>query len=181
MSPVLGIIASSTRQGQTTAVGSYDSLATVTVPSGGLTQITFAGIPAGYRDLQVRILQMTSGTTNPKFRVNGDATTSNYYMHSMYNSIPTISVYNEANLSALSYLYNEGTFPAVAIIDVLDYANTSKNKTFKTLGGYDANGSGYIFFRSQGWFQTTAINSLTFITDTSNFLQHSQFALYGVK
>jgi hypothetical protein len=54
MSPVLGIIASSNQQGRGGGlVGSYDALAAITVPSGGLSSISFAGIPTGYRQLQL--------------------------------------------------------------------------------------------------------------------------------
>jgi hypothetical protein len=161
--------------------GAYDALSTVTVGATAVSSITFAGIPNTYKHLQVRILQMTSGTINPKLKINNDGTGSNYYMHSIYNNNPNVSAYNEANnASGISYLYNETTQPAVAIIDILDYASTTKNKTLRDLGAYDANGSGYIFYRSGGWFSTAAINSLTF-TEPSNFLQHTQFSLYGVK
>ena len=33
--------------------GAYDSLATVTVPSGGVASVTFAGIPSGYQHLHI--------------------------------------------------------------------------------------------------------------------------------
>ena len=57
MSPNLGIIATSISGHLFTfsLVGNYDALATVTVPSGGLSSITFAGIPTtGYSHLQIR-------------------------------------------------------------------------------------------------------------------------------
>jgi len=159
--------------------GAYDALATVTVGSTSVASISFSGIPQGYKHLQIRVLQMTSGTTNPKFRVNSDSS-SNYNMHSIYNNGSSVSAYVEAT-TAVSYCYNEGTYPGVSIIDLPDYSSTSKNKTFKMLTGYDANGSGYLFYRSGLWRSTNAVNELTFIADSSNFLQNSQFALYGVK
>jgi hypothetical protein len=161
-----------------TPAGAYDSLATVTVGATSVASIDFGGIPSGYKHLQVRITQMTgAGTVDPKMRFNGE--TTNYYMHSIYNNGSAVSTYNDA--SAMPYLYNETAQPAVAIIDIFDYANTSKNKVARTLGGYDANGSGYLFYRSQAWFQTTAINQITFIANNRNFEQYSSFALYGVK
>jgi hypothetical protein len=181
MTPILGIWASQISGRLWEPAGAYDALATVTVGSTAVSTIEFAGIPTGYKHLQVRIMQMTSGTINPKLRINGDTTGANYYMHSIYNNNPNVSAYNEANNSSgISYLYNETTQPAVAVIDILDYSSTTKNKTIRDLGGYDANGSGYIFYRSGGWFQTSAITRLTF-AEPSNFLTGTQFALYGIK
>jgi hypothetical protein len=48
-----------------TLTGNYDALGTVTVPSGGLSSVTFAGIPqTGYSHLQVRIMAVTNTTAN---------------------------------------------------------------------------------------------------------------------
>jgi hypothetical protein len=65
-------------------------------------------------------------------------------------------------------------------MDILDYANTNKFKTTRTLEGYDANGSGNVSLTSGLWQSTSAINSIT-ITAVGTFNQYSQFALYGVK
>jgi hypothetical protein len=68
------------------------------------------------------------------------------------------------------------------VIDILDYANTNKNKTIRSLAGSDANGSGTIWFGSIAWLSTSAITSLSFnIESGSNFTQYSSFALYGIK
>ena len=159
--------------------GSYDAIGVVDVGSTSVASIEFTSIPQGYKHLQIRVLQMTSGTTNPKFRVNGDSA-SNYNMHSIYNTNPGAAAYVEAT-TGISYCYNETTAPGVSIIDLLDYSNTSKNKTFRMMTGYDNNGAGYLFYRSGLWRSTNAVTSLTFNADSSNFLQYSQFALYGVK
>ena len=51
--PILGIIASS----KAVAVpNSYESIATVTVGSGGTSEINFTSIPATYTHLQLRII-----------------------------------------------------------------------------------------------------------------------------
>lgn len=179
MSPILGIWASQISGRLWEPQGAYDALSTVTVGATSVSSITFAGIPQGYEHLQVRVLQMTSGTTNPKLRVNSDSS-SNYNMHSIYNNNSNVSAYVEAT-TGISYCYNETTAPGVSIIDLLDYSNTSKLKTFRMMTGYDNNGSGYLFYRSGLWRSTDAVTSLTFNADSSNFLQYSQFTLYGVR
>ena len=111
---------------------------------------------------------------------NGDTTNSNYRGHLLYgfgvsavagnNSVPYAPVIQGGTLTA----------PGVMILDILDYANTNKNKTTRDLVGYDANGSGGIALNSNLWMNTAAITSITFNANTT-FLQYSQFSLYGVK
>ena len=160
--------------------GSYESLATVTVGATAVSRIDFNGIPQGYKHLQVRLVAFGTSTADPKMRFNDDASTSNKYMHSFYNNVSAVSTYNDN--SAMPYSYNESTAPGCAIIDIFDYANVSKNKNARTISGYDANGAGYIFYRSQAWFALTAINQVSFIASSGqDFLQYSSFALYGIR
>ena len=68
------------------------------------------------------------------------------------------------------------------VIDILDYANTSKYKTARLLGGADQNGSGEVWSHSGNWRNTTAISSIKLLEAvTGNFVQYSHFALYGIK
>lgn len=165
--------------GVAAATNSYESIQTITVGSGGSTSIAFTSIPSTFKHLQLRITQLTTGTADPRMRFNDDTTTGNYYMHSIYNSNPTVSTYN-VNNQYIPYLYNESsTYPAVAVIDILDYANGNKYKTVRDLGGFDANGSGYIFYRSGVWFSSAAINKIDLHNVTFN--ENTKVALYGIK
>jgi hypothetical protein len=71
------------------------------------------------------------------------------------------------------------------VVDILDYASTSKNKTIRTLSGADINGAGGDLRLSSGlWFATpAAITSITLYANggSSDFAQYSSFALYGIK
>ena len=69
------------------------------------------------------------------------------------------------------------------VSDVLDYANTNKYKTTRSLNGNDQNGSGYLWFASVLWMNTNAISTVTITTagGSNTFNQYSQFALYGIK
>jgi len=190
MSPVLGIIASSNQQGRAGGpVGAYDSLATVTVGAGGLASITFAGIPTGYAHLQIRITGRGGRALfldNPVFKFNSDLTTGNYYQHAIYGDGSTVTAAASGTDYILAYSIagnNAGSnvFGAM-VVDILDYANTNKNKTVRYLGGVDNNGQGIIGFGSGAWFSTNAINSIGITLSTGeSFQQYSQFALYGVK
>ena len=71
------------------------------------------------------------------------------------------------------------------IIDVLDYANTNKYKTLRSLFGGDVNMAGGVLgLQSELWMNTAAITTIT-LTATNGtsplFTQYSQWALYGIK
>jgi hypothetical protein len=90
-------------------------------------------------------------------------------------------VYDDPNLSVGYYSTTSGIFGA-SVVDVLDYASTSKNKVIRALSGGDANGSGLIVLYSGSRNLTDAITSITiFPTGAGDFREHSSFALYGVK
>ena len=159
--------------------GAYDALTTVTVPSGGVTSITFAGIPAGYKHLQLRVHGKTSTSSYGDIRFNGDTNTSNYRYHVIYGNGASALAATGANAAYFPADMNTQFGPA--ILDILDYSNTSKNKTTRALGGWDANGSGNISLTSNLWMSTAAVNTITMTAAVGTFSEFSQFALYGVK
>jgi hypothetical protein len=173
-----------------TLVGNYDALATVTVAAGGVSSISFAGIPTtGYSHLQVRAIVRDTGASygyNVRLRFNGDSG-SNYTRHQLEGNGSSVSASgsSSAETSIPIAMTTGGTNLtgnfASFILDVLDYANTNKNKTARCLLGYDDNGSGYANLRSGSYMQTTAISSMTFESTGTLFAQYSQFALYGIK
>ena len=169
-----------------TATGSYDALATYTVGAGGLSSVTFAGIPTGgqYSHLQLRYFSKDSRTgsnnTLVSMQFNGD-TGNNYVYHQLYgvgSGTPTSSG-GTANASIYTYSGDTNQFGA-GIIDILDYAS-AKNKVTRALSGVDENGGGIITFSSGLWLNTSAINSIRITPFVANFQQYSQFALYGVR
>jgi len=167
-----------------TPEGAYDSLATITVPSGGLASITFAGIPNNYKHLQLRYITRNDGAAYyVLLRFNSD-TGNNYANHQLSgNGTILLSTANASDGSI--YLPRNGSTDNVfgaGIVDILDYANTSRNKTVKAFGGYDRNGDGQALdFFSGLWMNTSAINTVTLFVFASVYSQNSQFTLYGVK
>jgi hypothetical protein len=159
--------------------GAYDALSTVTVPAGGVASVTFAGIPNTYKHLQVRVLGKASTTSYGNLRFNGDTTTSNYRFHSLYGTGATAAATTAAN--AAYFPADMNVQFGADILDVLDYSNTSKNKTTRALGGWDNNGSGNVALTSNLWMSTVAINQITITAGAGTFSEYSQFTLYGVK
>ena len=178
--PILGIMASAMSANLWQPQGAYDALSTVTVPAGGVASITFAGIPQNYKHLQIRVSYGLASSNNPTWRVNGDTTGANYVGHHLWGD--GASANSNAQTSGTVYwsYINNATYPGSAIIDFLDYSNTAKNKTMRTLTGSDGNGSGEVALWSGAYLRTDAINSITF-AGGSNFTTNSQFTLYGVK
>jgi hypothetical protein len=184
LSPILGIWASA-QQGALLA-NSYESIATTTVTS-NVADVTFSSIPSTYTHLQFRLITRTNrGTAEDGFRItiNGDTNTSNYRAHALYGDGSSTVAQSITGLGWAGYYpTNSGSsIFGAGVMDFLDYANTNKAKIMKHLGGYDANGSGYIVFSSSLWTSTAAINSIKFTFDSaSSFTQYSQLALYGIK
>ena len=189
MSPILGIWAS---QNYSRVTNSYESIATVTVGSGGSSSIDFTSIPSGYQHLQIRgILRTTeTGATYDgnlvRMRFNGD-TGSNYTMHSIVGYGDGIFADAAANVAYMEFARtaingNSSSMFAVAVADILDYKDTNKYKTMRTLSGVDLNGGGRVYLSSNLWRSTSAITDIKiYPSSTFSFVQYTQFALYGIK
>jgi hypothetical protein len=182
--PNLGIIASSISASLNAS--SYDSIATTTVGAGGASSITFSSIPSTYQHLQIRVMcQINIGDADFAIRFNSD-TGTNYSKHQIYSygsgtPIATGTASTSSIPGGVTYTTGTSNF-GVAIIDILDYKETTKYKTARVLTGSDANGSGFIFFRSGVWMNTNAVSRIDLIQTTgSSFSQYSSFALYGIK
>lgn len=174
---------------QNAVANSFFSIATTTLSSAQST-ITFSNIPQTYTHLQVRFLTKSSYSTGTSdsllARFNGD-TGNNYSMHYLRGDGSSAS---SGASTSYNYLWlgnqaNSGsgttsTF-GVGVCDILDYRNTDKFKTIRSLQGYDANGSGVAVFSSSNWRSTSAVTSIEFSWGTGpNFAQYTHVALYGV-
>ena len=170
---------------QSTSVAGMDPISGITLTS-SQSSITFSSIPSTYTHLQVRGIGRFSGSGPAQMQIqfNGD-TGSNYATHSLFgDSSATASIASTSNTSATNGIMNGSDAIAnnfgVAVIDILDYANTNKYKTSRSLSGENNNTNGYMWFASGLWQSTSAITSIT-LSLPSSFVQYSSFALYGVK
>jgi len=172
--------------------GVFESIATTTLAT-ATASVTFSSIPATYKHLQIRIISKESGTgtggPNVVASLNSDTTYTNYRSHyltgngssSSSGSVQASGYYCLVGNTATSNASYTSMF-GVMVLDVLDYANTSKYKTLRGLWGHDRNGSGEVGIDSSVWMNTAAITSISFsIAGGTNFVQYSHFALYGIK
>jgi len=169
------------------ATTSYESIATQTVGAGGVASVTFSSIPSSYKHLQIRAIvrdvRAASESDTIFAKLNGD--TGNYYTHGLIGNGSAASAYADngnPTYFSLGTASSAGTNVfGVAVWDLLDYSNTSKNKTIRVLHGYDNNGSGSIRLTSSLWTNTAAVTSITLASTADNLVQYSSFALYGIK
>lgn len=170
--------------------GAYESIATITVPSGGAASATFVGIPQTYAHLQVRVSLKTTATSGVAsdslycYPLSSETTADLYSNHRLGgdgSSAYAAGAANSANIIA-NFVPLAGitsTF-GVGIIDILDYTNTNKTRVFRSLAGFDANGSGNIVLQSYRGGGLVPITAITFSMN-GNFAANSQLALYGIK
>ena len=191
---MLNNIAALLDAGVAASTNSYESIATTTLSS-SQTTITFSSIPSTYKHLQIRsIARANTGNAGPGVYYvgfNGDTTYTNYFGHEIYGTGATAAAgYYASSTNALgapATLYSgntalSDTFGA-GVVDILDYTNTNKNTTIRSLGGADYNGTGgFVEFISGCWSSTAAVTSISITAFASvAFLAKSQFALYGIK
>jgi hypothetical protein len=167
---------------------SYESIASTTLTS-TTASITFSSIPATYKHLQVRLIGKSgytggTGPDNFDIRFNSDNTQTNYNRHFMRgNGTDAATLYSNDNVIVAcisTSLDNADTYGAV-VLDILDYANTSKNKTTRVLGGVDYNSTlGHMVFGSVLWRNTAAINTL-YVAPGNQWATNTRVALYGIK
>jgi hypothetical protein len=169
---------------------SWESIQTFTVGSGGSSSIDFTVIPSTYKHLQIRWLARNASNSPYQasavfLRMNND-TSSTYWNHGLYGNGSSAGAFSQSNtgyMNIIEAIANDASANifSAGVLDILDYADTNKNKTVRSFFGVDKNGSGGVSLYSGSWGSTSAINRLTLIPQTSPFQQYSSFALYGIK
>lgn len=188
MSPILGIIASQNYSRVAPDTGAMFPLGMVSVGSAGSATVEFTSIPSTYTHLQLRALARTDyAAASIAFHINFNSNAAtNYSSHELTgngtSAAATASTTTQypvlgdiTGSSATSSVFGS------VVLDILDYKNTSKFKTIRSLSGNDRNGSGKLGLYSGNWRNTNAITSIQIIPGAGNFIQYSSFALYGIK
>ena len=157
---------------------SYESIATTTVGSGGVSSVSFSSIPSTFEHLQIRYSTTANTGSNFFINFNSDTTTANYKNHTMTGYGYAI----DGDASDTRFIgISQSSFPGVGVVDILDYKNTNKYKTTRFLSGSDGNGGTCrMQFGSVLYMSTTAISALQIVCD-GTIEQYSKFALYGIK
>jgi len=182
------------KSGNLTAPGDVDPGAMIplasTTGNSTATYIEFTNIPANYEHLQIRFMVRNTWGINAReeiaMRFNSD-TATNYSYHGLEGDGSSASANGSATqtfmgMGVLGGDSNTSGIFSIGIIDILDYANTNKYKTARSITGLDANGSGWLWMRSGLWRSTDAINTIRlYSANGQNLKTYSHFALYGIK
>jgi hypothetical protein len=166
--------------------GSYESIATVT-SNGSSGTVTFSSIPSTYQHLQIRITGGISYSSNAydaiAIQFNSDTTGSNYNEHYLATngSTPYAGNYTTVRNTAAWLIQSNTSILSSSIIDILDYKDTNKYTTCRSLSGFEWNAGGGVFLNSTVWINTAAVSSISLVSSSGAFITNSSFALYGVK
>jgi hypothetical protein len=164
-------------------------IAMVNVGSAGSSFIEFTSIPDTYKHLQIRgiVRANRAGSSDSVGIPFNGITTGGFYDYHTLNGNGSSAASGDGVSQNFVYptITTAGTDLANAfsamVVDILDYTNTNKNKTVRSLAGYDLNGSGYSWFASGLWRNTAAISSIRIAPGSSGWAQYTQVALYGIK
>lgn len=172
----------------------YESIATYVISGTSTGNVTFNSIPQTYSHLQLRVSARTLTASNSEavylYNFNNNSGSTGSATHTISGD----GALTYANGFTGQYSSFIGNFPAanatsnafgVSITDILDYANTNKNKTLRTLFGYDRNGGGEVGLVSNLPLTlpgTSAITTLTVsLTGGNFFTANSHIALFGIR
>lgn len=185
---LLGILNSQVSGGGAPA---FDLLETTTLAS-DTTSITFSslGSYSDYKHLQIRgTLKTSDGSVGrPGIRFNGVTASGNYKAHRLRGNGSNVASETDGNtneirldkVTGMEVTANEFT---PVVWDILDFSNSSKYTTVRSLHGYHGSNSDYHVQLGSGVFlSTAAITSITIGTSYGTNLKAGvRLSLYGIK
>jgi hypothetical protein len=169
----------------------YELIETAIVSGTAATSVVFSGLDAYasiYKHLQIRAVARDTGTAqlvSTGVRFNSD-TATNYSYHRFFGQGTTTASGGFINQTAMYYAGTPGSSATAnifgaAIVDILDFSATTKNKTIKTLSGNMGSTDSVTAFASGLWRSTAAITSITLIPELTAHAIGSRFSLYGIR
>jgi hypothetical protein len=188
--------------GGVAAATDYELIQTINITTTGITTIDLSSIPATYKHLQLRLLWQSNTNSSGEYGLavlpNSDGSTTDNAFHWLCGnggSVASTARTNTTpgNYGLIPYPQPQSTGQSInpssyqsqfvaAIVDFVDYASTSKNKTIKTLSGFAMGGGQNITVGSMLWTDTSAINRLfMYCSNAPQFTVGSRFSLYGIK
>ena len=187
---MLNTVLGSLSSGVAASTSSYESIASVTA-TGGETSLTFSSIPSTYVAIQIRGIARDTQAVNYLIPINmtfNSDSGTNYAWHRLEGNGSTVGA---SGTGSTNYVYlatssigdsATASIYGSTLVDIQDYASTTKYKTARALSAADKNGTGgYMTLVSGLWMNTNAITSITLTSGGTAFKSGSTFALYGIK
>lgn len=171
---------------------SYELIST-SLPNGTVGSVVFSSVPQTYKHLQIRyavrnneafdavrgfFLHLAPGAT--------DSAAGNIYRsHMLLGNGSSVA----SSVAAADFRIVQEMVPTtgstsnsfgVGIIDILDYASTSKNKTIRWSAGVNTSSSSKVALISGARYLTDAVSTLDMYSN-GNFVNGSRISLYGIR
>jgi len=182
----LGILA--TTAGGGAAAGAYELISTA-YPTTGSSSVSITSIPNTYKHLQLRITGGYPYTNQSELEVFmrfNSNTSSIYSWHKLVGDGNSVTSSAGTSLNAMyALILGPGDENAVTssfggtVIDILDYAVTTKNKTIRSFGGYHKDTSMKKVMLYSGLYGAT--DAISSISINGYFKTGSRIGLYGIK
>lgn len=154
---------------------------TTTTTSGNASSVTFSSIAGTYTDLVIIVNGGSSTAADLHIQFNGD--TGNNYSRTILSGDGTSAT--SLRQTSVNYIrtdnqgYLNTTFPAAThIINIMNYSNTTTNKTTVSRASNASTGVDASFGL---WRSTAAITSINLSPNAGTLTNGSTFTLYGIK
>ncbi len=174
--------------GAAAAAGAFDLL-TTTILTSDTSTVTFSNINnyTAYKHLQIRAVIQDTNASILKITLNNtSAGVTTYATHKLLGDGTSVAAQNSSasdhiNLTALPARGNQAETFMAWNIDLLDFSNTSRNKTLRIFGGFAETSNNRIGLFSGLWASTAAVTAITLTPTSGSFASTSRFSLYGIK
>ncbi len=169
------------------AAGTFDLISS-TILTGSQASVTFDTSTLGstYKHLQIRAAYRTSSVSFDSFsKLTFNGSSTSYQSHALFGNGSSVvgQFWNESTYILSLFAQGNGSTANAfggGVLDILDFASSSKNTTIRDLSGRTASDP-RISLSSGAWFNTAAVTSVVLTPDTGNYLTGSRFSLYGIK
>lgn len=156
------------------------ALATVTLQAATPT-VTFSGIPQGYRDLVLVVVDAKSLSSNPAVfvRFNSDSGANYSYVRMTGNgsTAGSASTSSQTRMDVGAAFGVNSTENAMLVLQIVDYSSTAKHKTVLSRSGVAGLGVEAIASR---WASNSAVTAIQIFLDSSiSWTTGTTFSLYG--
>lgn len=160
----------------------YEAIDTTTLSSAAAS-VTFSNISGNYTDLVLVVVSKTSvDSASSILRFNNDSTSlySSTRIEGTGSSVLSGRSSNATSITLESNIGTDNTNPSVFIMNILNYSNTTTNKTVLIRqNGFYTGGEGTAA-RVGLYRSTSAINRIDILETATTFASGSTFTLYGI-
>jgi hypothetical protein len=153
----------------------YEPIATTTLGSAA-SSVTFSSITGTYTDL-VLVANYQISTSNQFLTMQFNSDTGSNYSYTNLYGEGTAAASDRTSNATAGRLSFYGSDQSNAIASIMNYSNTSTNKTVVSRD----NTNTYVVTRVNLWRNTSAVTSLVIGTSSGNITSGSTFTLYGIK